>query len=178
MILLSLVLMCASCAHPLEVRESVADCAQRDGDKDGVNDCNDKCPNSKAGETIGPDGCISYCAAGSLQAQSITFGKDAELTNEQQTYLKYELRQLLRNPALKLELVGHSDRCETPKRADEIGLARANEVKDWFIRNGLDATRIVKIRSAGSKEPVVPTSDRRPNCDVEANRRVDRNVRY
>ena len=26
-------------------------------DGDGVNDCDDKCPNSQAGQTIGPDGC-------------------------------------------------------------------------------------------------------------------------
>ncbi|MDE2382861.1 MAG: porin family protein, partial [Xanthomonadaceae bacterium] len=32
-------------------------CADMDSDGDGVNDCNDKCPNSQAGQTIGPDGC-------------------------------------------------------------------------------------------------------------------------
>ena len=32
-------------------------CADKDSDGDGVNDCNDKCPNSQPGQTIGPDGC-------------------------------------------------------------------------------------------------------------------------
>ncbi len=35
----------------------VVDCATLDDDGDGVNNCDDKCPNSVAGETIGPDGC-------------------------------------------------------------------------------------------------------------------------
>ena len=32
-------------------------CADSDSDGDGVNDCDDKCPGSQAGQTIGPDGC-------------------------------------------------------------------------------------------------------------------------
>jgi OmpA-OmpF porin, OOP family len=32
-------------------------CADLDDDGDGVNNCDDKCPDSQAGQTIGPDGC-------------------------------------------------------------------------------------------------------------------------
>src|SRR5258705_3432119 len=32
-------------------------CAGLDDDGDGVNNCNDKCPDSAAGEALGPDGC-------------------------------------------------------------------------------------------------------------------------
>ena len=32
-------------------------CADMDDDGDGVNNCDDKCPTSTAGQTIGPDGC-------------------------------------------------------------------------------------------------------------------------
>ena len=32
-------------------------CADLDDDGDGVNNCNDKCPGSTAGEAVGPDGC-------------------------------------------------------------------------------------------------------------------------
>ena len=32
-------------------------CADADDDGDGVNNCDDKCPGSQAGQTIGPDGC-------------------------------------------------------------------------------------------------------------------------
>src|SRR5690606_20569233 len=32
-------------------------CADLDDDGDGVNNCDDRCPGSQAGQTIGPDGC-------------------------------------------------------------------------------------------------------------------------
>ena len=32
-------------------------CADLDDDGDGINNCNDKCPGSMAGQAIGPDGC-------------------------------------------------------------------------------------------------------------------------
>ncbi|MGP1665055.1 MAG: OmpA family protein, partial [Rhodanobacter sp.] len=35
----------------------VADCSTMDSDNDGVNDCEDKCPNTVAGTIVGPDGC-------------------------------------------------------------------------------------------------------------------------
>src|SRR5688572_24281319 len=36
----------------------VKTCADLDDDGDGVNNCNDKCPGSQAGQAIGPDGCL------------------------------------------------------------------------------------------------------------------------
>lgn len=35
----------------------VPTCADKDDDGDGTNNCDDKCPNSTAGQTTGPDGC-------------------------------------------------------------------------------------------------------------------------
>jgi OOP family OmpA-OmpF porin len=32
-------------------------CADLDDDNDGVNNCDDKCPTTAAGEAIGADGC-------------------------------------------------------------------------------------------------------------------------
>jgi outer membrane lipase/esterase len=47
---------------PAEVVEPVAaeaapDCSSLDDDGDGVNNCNDTCPDTAAGEAIGPNGC-------------------------------------------------------------------------------------------------------------------------
>ena len=52
-------------AEAVEVEETVTetvetpvpDCSTLDDDGDGVNNCDDRCPNSTAGQTIGPDGC-------------------------------------------------------------------------------------------------------------------------
>ena len=35
----------------------VVDCSAMDDDHDGVNNCNDRCPNSPAGQAVGSDGC-------------------------------------------------------------------------------------------------------------------------
>ncbi|MFN3310720.1 MAG: porin family protein, partial [Thermomonas sp.] len=42
---------------PAPAPEPAKTCADMDDDGDGVNNCNDKCPNSQPGQTIGPDGC-------------------------------------------------------------------------------------------------------------------------
>ena len=42
-------------AAPVVVVEKT--CADMDDDGDGINNCNDKCPGSMAGQAIGPDGC-------------------------------------------------------------------------------------------------------------------------
>jgi OOP family OmpA-OmpF porin len=42
-------------AAPVVVVEKT--CADLDDDGDGINNCNDKCPGSMAGQAIGPDGC-------------------------------------------------------------------------------------------------------------------------
>jgi outer membrane lipase/esterase len=49
----------AAAPAPEPVVEEVvqATCADLDDDSDGVNNCNDKCPTSAAGEAVGADGC-------------------------------------------------------------------------------------------------------------------------
>src|SRR6185312_9894735 len=42
---------------PVAPAPAAPTCADMDSDGDGVNDCDDKCPGSQAGQTIGPDGC-------------------------------------------------------------------------------------------------------------------------
>jgi outer membrane lipase/esterase len=46
-------------AAPVEPEEPAPapDCSSLDDDGDGVNNCDDRCPNSPAGEGVGPDGC-------------------------------------------------------------------------------------------------------------------------
>jgi OOP family OmpA-OmpF porin len=45
----------APAAEPVPVPQKT--CADLDDDGDGVNNCDDKCPGSQAGQAIGPDGC-------------------------------------------------------------------------------------------------------------------------
>jgi outer membrane lipase/esterase len=43
--------------EPEPVVETAPDCSALDDDGDGVNNCNDSCPGTPAGQAIGPDGC-------------------------------------------------------------------------------------------------------------------------
>lgn len=175
--------LATGCAHAmkpdgdLSAIAQVADCASRDSDGDGVNDCKDRCPDSRAGEVIGPDGCVFQCGS-SIQPQSVTFESGITLSDRSRDYLAMELEVLRKNPLLKLELVGHDDRCSTPAQAQRLGLQRAQAVRQWLISNGLAGDRITAVRSVGSTQPFIRTTDRKPGCDVEANRRVDRNVKF
>src|SRR3546814_19236001 len=42
---------------PIAPAPAAPSCPDMDRDGAGVNDCDDKCPDSQAGHTIGPDGC-------------------------------------------------------------------------------------------------------------------------
>jgi len=44
-------------AAPVAPAPAPVDCSTLDDDGDGVNNCNDKCPGTQAGQAIGPDGC-------------------------------------------------------------------------------------------------------------------------
>ncbi|WP_166636915.1 outer membrane beta-barrel protein, partial [Cognatilysobacter terrigena] len=46
----------AAAAPPVAPPPAVT-CADKDDDGDGVNNCDDKCPGSQAGQAVGPDGC-------------------------------------------------------------------------------------------------------------------------
>ena len=43
--------------EPVAEEAPAPDCSALDDDADGVNNCNDTCPNSPAGEAVGADGC-------------------------------------------------------------------------------------------------------------------------
>jgi OOP family OmpA-OmpF porin len=47
----------AAVVVPTAPPPAAPDCSTLDDDGDGVNNCNDRCPGSAAGQAIGPDGC-------------------------------------------------------------------------------------------------------------------------
>ncbi|MGH8028431.1 MAG: autotransporter domain-containing protein [Arenimonas sp.] len=49
--------------------ETAPDCSALDDDGDGVNNCNDTCPGSAAGQPIGPDGCAVPAAEPVMEAK-------------------------------------------------------------------------------------------------------------
>ena len=84
-------------------------CADLDDDGDGVNNCNDTCPNSTAGQAVGPDGCPVPLTI-DLRGVHFDFDKDA-LRPDSIAILDEAVAILQRNPSLKVEVAGHTDEC-------------------------------------------------------------------
>ena len=82
-------------------------CADMDDDGDGVNNCDDKCPGSQAGQTIGPDGCPVPV---SIDLKGVNFDFDkSTLRPDAVAILNEAIEILKRYPELKVEVAGHTD---------------------------------------------------------------------
>src|SRR3546814_15809693 len=82
-------------------------CADLDDDGDGVNNCDDKCPGSQAGQTIGPDGCPVPV---SIDLKGVNFDYDKSTLRPDAVAILSEAVQIMsRYPALNVEVDGTTD---------------------------------------------------------------------
>jgi OmpA-OmpF porin, OOP family len=165
-----------------EAAEPVADapappapnCADKDGDGDGVNDCNDKCPNSVAGEAIGPDGCKVNIAI-DLKGVNFNFDK-ATLRPDAIAILNEAVEILKRYPDLRVEVAGHTDLCGNDGYNQSLSQRRSQAVHDYLTSNGVDSGRLAGPNGYGETRPLVQTGQTTPECKNETNRRTELNV--
>src|SRR5690606_26566690 len=109
-------------------------CAGMDGDGDGVNDCDDRCPGSQAGQTIGPDGCA---VAVSIDLKGVNFDFDkSTLRPDAVSILNEAIEILKRYPELKVEVAGHTDSKGTDAYNQALSERRATAVYDYLTSNG------------------------------------------
>jgi OOP family OmpA-OmpF porin len=152
----------------------VANCADKDSDGDGVNDCNDKCPNSMAGETIGPDGCKVKI---SIDLKGVNFNFDkATLRPDAVSILNEAVEILKRYPDIRVEVAGHTDLCGNDGYNQDLSQRRAQAVYDYLTKNGVDAGRLAGPTGYGESRPLVQTAQTLPECKNETNRRTELNV--
>src|SRR3546814_11026932 len=64
---------------PIAPAPAAPSCADMDSDGDGVNDCDDKCPDSQAGQTTGADGCPGPVST-DLKGVNLDFDKSTPRT--------------------------------------------------------------------------------------------------
>ncbi|MCC2545546.1 OmpA family protein [Hymenobacter sp. BT175] len=85
-----------------------------------------------------------------------------------------KLAQLLKSqPALQLEIVGHTDNVGDPALNLQLSRQRAERVRDYLLRNGVEAHRLV-AEGYGGTRPVADNDDPRQR---PRNRRVEVVVR-
>src|SRR5678815_2265227 len=132
-------------------------CADMDSDGDGVNDCNDKCPGSQAGQTIGPDGCPVPV---SIDLKGVHFDFDkATLRPDAVSILNEAIDILKRYPDLKVEVAGHTDSIGSDAYNQKLSERRAKTVYDYLTSNGVDASRLVGPVGYGESRPIAPNTN-------------------
>jgi OOP family OmpA-OmpF porin len=149
-------------------------CADKDSDGDGVNDCDDKCPNSQAGQTIGPDGCPVPI---SIDLKGVNFDFDkSTLRPDAVAILNEAIEILKRYPELKVEVAGHTDECGSDEYNQGLSDRRSRAVYDYLTSNGSDASRLSGPNGYGESRPLEQLGDDFPGCKSERNRRTELNV--
>ncbi len=152
-------------------------CADQDSDGDGVNDCDDKCPGSQAGQTIGPDGCPVPV---SIDLKGVNFDFDrSTLRPDAVSILNEAIEILKRYPELRVEVAGHTDSVGTDAYNQGLSERRATAVYDYLTSNGIDAGRLQGPTGYGESRPIAPNTndDGSDNPEGRArNRRTELNV--
>ncbi|ADV28109.1 OmpA/MotB domain protein [Pseudoxanthomonas suwonensis 11-1] len=152
-------------------------CADLDDDGDGVNNCDDKCPGSQAGQAIGPDGCPVPV---SIDLKGVNFDYDKATLRPDAVAILSEAAEILkRYPDLRVEVAGHTDSRGTDAYNQKLSERRAKAVYDYLTSNGIDASRLVGPIGYGESRPIAPNAnpDGSDNPEGRAkNRRTELNV--
>ena len=154
-----------------EAPKPQATCADLDDDGDGVNNCDDKCPNSVAGQAIGPDGCPVPLTI-DLKGVNFDFDKDT-LRPDAEAILAEAVSILQKYPQLKVEVAGHTDSVGTEQYNQGLSERRAATVYNYLTNAGIDAGRLVGPNGFGESRPI----DTNDTAEGRAkNRRTELNV--
>ena len=147
-------------------------CPDVDNDGDGIRDVDDKCPN--AAETFNQfedtDGCPD---AGQLQLPLayINFKYNtAEISGADPIPVLDEVARLMKqNPSMQVKILGHTDSRGADGYNMNLSLRRAEAVRDWLVKRGIDASRF-QVEGKGEAEPI-DTND--SELGMARNRRIE-----
>jgi len=152
-------------------------CADMDDDGDGVNNCDDKCPNSEAGQAIGPDGCPVPLT---IDLKGVNFDFDKSTLRPDAVAILDEAVAILgKYPQLRVEVAGHTDSIGTEQYNQGLSERRASAVYDYLTGHGIDSSRLVGPTGYGESKPIAPNTnpDGTDNPEGRAqNRRTELNV--
>lgn len=149
-------------------------CADLDDDGDGVNNCDDRCPDTKPGEIVGPDGCP---VAISIDLRGVNFDFDkATLRPDAVETLNEAVALLTQYPQLRVEVAGHTDLCGAEGYNQKLSERRAKAVYDYLADHGVDASRLLGPTGYGESRPLESTPQTFPACKSEVNRRTELNT--
>ena len=162
---------------PVVPEAPAEDCATKDDDGDGVNNCNDRCPNSQAGQAIGPDGCPVPLT---IDLKGVNFDFDKDTLRPDAVVILDEAADILNKyPQLKVEVAGHTDSIGTEPYNQDLSQRRAQVVYNYLAGKGVDASRMVGPNGYGELRPIAPNTNEDGSDNPEGrarNRRTELNV--
>lgn len=150
-----------------------ADGKPNDADGDGVADVNDKEPNSKPGalvnyqgKTIKQDFATGNTSSGYIPPTIYFDLNKSEIKGMYYPELSELAKYMKANATVKINVVGNADERGSDGYNNDLGMKRANAVKDYLVKYyGVDGGRIT-ASSQGEKSPLMKSA-------YNVNRRVD-----
>lgn len=148
-------------------------CADLDDDGDGVNNCDDQCPNTAAGTAVNASGCKEVIA---IDLRGVNFNFDKSTLRPDAVAILDEAVAILNdNPSMAVQVAGHTDKCGKESYNQRLSERRAQIVYDYLTSHGVDASRLSGPVGYGETMPLVNTPDSYPACKSEENRRTELN---
>ncbi|HEY2743566.1 MAG TPA: OmpA family protein [Polyangia bacterium] len=154
-------------------------CPDLDNDGDGIPDAIDKCPNEP--ETFNgvddTDGCPDSggqvtIAGGKIELpENINFDTGSDkIAGRSEALMDRIAEKIKANPGVKrIRIEGHTDDVGGAKKNQELSQARAESVRNFLIKKGIEADRLQAV-GYGDTRPL----DKRKTADARAkNRRVE-----
>jgi OOP family OmpA-OmpF porin len=140
---------------------------EMDGDGDGVVDALDQCPTTPKGDRVDGKGCTLL---NTIVLKGVNFDNDKDtLRPDAQTILNEVASTLLRYPAMKVEVGGHTDSRSGLSHNMKLSDRRAKAVMNYFVGKGVAADRL----SAKGYGPNQPIADNATSEGRAQNRRVE-----
>lgn len=140
-----------------------------DDDSDGVANPSDACPDTPAGSKVDARGCVEF-AGKTFTLDGVRFDtSSADILPESEPTLARAVAVLKDNPEVRVEIGGHTDSRGGAAMNRKLSLSRAQSVKQYLVRAGIDASRMT-TKGYG---PSVPVADNSTPEGRAQNRRIE-----
>jgi OOP family OmpA-OmpF porin len=132
--------------EPRQLPQVSARSAPRDTDRDGVVDGRDRCAETPFGVVVDADGC--------WPVRSLRFDSNSSwLTDSAARELRTLQAELEAHPDIAIRVLGHSDGMGEVRYNVWLSERRANRVRAFLVKTGIDGDRIA-VEAIGDSRPI------------------------